>query len=103
MLLLLAVGIVIANIPGLTVTHLFLMYGTLRASTLLPTVLTLRGAELKPVGIVMGIMTALVIGLPIFAYGNIQGSAIFKTMGSILTVVLSGTVSVVLSRRRCEL
>lgn len=103
MLLLLAVGIVIANIPGLTVTHLFLMYGTLRASTLLPTVLTLRGAELKPAGIVMGIMTALVIGLPIFAYGNIQGSTIFKTMGSMLTVVLSGTVSVVLSRRRCEL
>lgn len=103
MFLLLAVGIVIANIPGLTVTHLFLMYGTLRATTLLPTILTLRGAGLKPVGIVMGIITALVIGLPIFAYGNIQESAIYKTMGSILTVVLSGAVSVVLSRRRCGL
>lgn len=102
MILLLAVGIVIANIPGLTVTHLFLMYGTLRASTLLPTVLTLRGAELKPVGIVMGIIIALVIGLPVFAYGNIQGSAIYKTMGSILTVVLSGAVSILLSKRRCE-
>ena len=102
MVLLLAVGIIIANIPGLTVTHLFLMYGTLRASTLLPTVLTLRGAELKPVGIVMGIITALVIGLPVFAYGNIQGIAIYKTMGSILTVVLSGAISIILSKRRCE-
>ena len=102
MILLLAVGIVIANIPGLTVTHLFLMYGTLRASTLLPTVLTLRGSELKPVGIVMGIITALVIGLPVFTYGNIQGIAIYKTMGSILTVVLSGAVSILLSKRRCE-
>ena len=36
MLALLAVSILIANIPGLTVTHLFLFYGTLRASTLLP-------------------------------------------------------------------
>ena len=102
MVLLLAVGIVIANIPGLTVTHLFLMYGTLRASTLLPTVLTLRGSELKPVGIVMGIITALVIGLPVFTYGNIQGIAIYKTMGSILTVVLSGAISIILSKRRCE-
>lgn len=103
MVLLLAVGIVISNIPGLTVTHLFLMYGTLRASTLLPTILTLSGMKLKPAGIVMGIITALIIGLPIFAYGNIQESAIYKTMGSILTVVLSGAVSVVLSRRRCDL
>ena len=34
MVALLAIGIVVANIPGLTVTHLFLMYGTLRAATL---------------------------------------------------------------------
>lgn len=103
MILLLAVGIVIANIPGLTVTHLFLLYGTLRASTLLPTILTLRGIRLNPTGIVMGIITALIIGLPIFAYGNMQGIAIYKTMGSILTVILSGAVSVVWSRRRCGL
>ena len=32
MICLLLVGIAVANIPGLTVTHLFLMYGTLRAS-----------------------------------------------------------------------
>lgn len=42
MIALLGVGILIANIPGMTVTHLFLFYGTLRASTLLPTVMTLN-------------------------------------------------------------
>lgn len=35
MAVLLIAGILIANIPGITVTHLFLFYGTLRASTLL--------------------------------------------------------------------
>lgn len=100
MLLLLAVGISIANIPGLTVTHLFLMYGTLRAATLLPTIFTLKGIELKPQGIVAGIISALIIGLPIFGYGNIQGIAIYKTAGSLLTVILSGAVALAVSRKR---
>ncbi len=100
MILLLAVGIAVANIPGLTVTHLFLMYGTLRAATLLPTIFTLRGIELKPWGIVAGIISALIIGLPIFGYGNIQGIAIYKTAGSLLTVILSGAVALAVSRKR---
>ncbi|MCD7826330.1 MAG: hypothetical protein LUH14_10285 [Clostridiaceae bacterium] len=98
MILLLAVGIAVANIPGLTVTHLFLMYGTLRAATLLPTIFTLRGVRLKPQGVVAGIILALVIGLPVFGYGNIQGIAAYKTAGSLLTVILSGTVALAVSR-----
>lgn len=100
MILLLAVGIAVANIPGLTVTHLFLMYGTLRAATLLPTIFTLKGIELKPWGIVAGIIFALIIGLPIFGYGNMQGIAIYKTAGSLLTVILSGVVALAVSRKR---
>lgn len=100
MISLLAVGIGVANIPGLTVTHLFLMYGTLRASTLLPTVLTLKGVRLKPQGIVAGIISAMAIGLPIFGYGNIKGIAIYKTLGSLLTVLVSGAVALSVSGKR---
>lgn len=100
MILLLVVGIAVANIPGLTVTHLFLMYGTLRAATLLPTVFTLGGVKLKAQGIVAGIISALVIGLPIFGYGNIQGIAVYKTAGSLLIVILSGVVALAVSRMR---
>lgn len=100
MVLLLAVGIVVANIPGLTVTHLFLMYGTLRAATLLPTIFTLKGVKLKSQGVVVGIISALIIGLPIFGYGNITGNAIYKTIGSLTTVILSGTVALIVSRLR---
>lgn len=100
MIVLLLVGIIIANIPRLTVTHLFLMYGTLRAATLLPTMFTLKGVTLKSQGIVIGIVSAWMIGLPIFAYGNIQGIAIYKTIGSLLTVLLSGVIAFVVSGRR---
>lgn len=71
MLLLLGTGIATANIPGLTVTHLFLMYGTFRASTFLPTVFTLRGVNLMPRGIVAGILLSMAVGLPVFGYGNV--------------------------------
>lgn len=100
MVLLLAVGIAVANIPGLTVTHLFLMYGTLRAATLLPTIFTLKGVKLTSQGVVAGIISALIIGLPIFGYGNIQGIAAYKTAGSLLTVILSGVVALAVSRKR---
>lgn len=100
MILLLTAGIAVANIPGLTVTHLFLMYGTLRASTLLPTIFTLKGIRLAPQGIVVGVITAMVIGLSVFGYGNIKGIAIYKTTGSLLTVFLSGAVALAVARKR---
>ena len=100
MILLLAAGIAVANIPGLTVTHLFLMYGTLRASTLLPTILTLKDIRMAPQGIVAGVISAMVIGLPVFGYGNIKGFAGYKTAGSLLTVILSGVVALAVTWKR---
>ena len=100
MILLLVIGIAVANIPGLTVTHLFLMYGTLRAATLLPTILTLKGVALSPQGIIAGVISALVVGLPVFGYGNMQGIAVYKTAGSLLTVILSGAVALAVSRKQ---
>lgn len=97
MLFLLVAGILIANIPGLTVTHLFLFYGTLRASTLLPTVLTLKGVHLIPKGITSGIAASLAVGLPIFAYGTVLNSGIYKTIGSLVTVLLGGLVALIIS------
>lgn len=98
MILLMLLGIAVANIPGLTVTHLFLLYGTLRASTMLPTIMTLKGINLTSKGVTMGIITALVVGLPIFAYGNIYSIAVYKTIGSLITVLSSGLVAILISR-----
>ncbi len=103
MVVLLLVAIAIANIPGLTVTHLFLFYGTLRASTLLPTVITLIGKKLTKNGVYYGVLSSLIVGLPIFAYGSIFNIAIYKTIGSLLTVLLSGIVATVITRREVRL
>ena len=99
MLALLAVSILIANIPGLTVTHLFLFYGTLRASTLLPTVMTLLGKRLSAGGVYAGVLTALCVGLPIFACGNLMDIPALKTIGSLTTVLSSGAVALIASKK----
>lgn len=98
MVALLTVGIAIANIPGLTVTHLFLFYGTLRSSTLLPTILTLKGVKFTPKGIQYGVVAALAVGLPIFAYGTVLNSGPYKTLGSLATVLLGGIVGMMVTK-----
>lgn len=100
MLLVLALAILIANIPGLTVTGLFLVYGALRSTTMLPTVLTLKGKRLSARGVFLGVLASLVIGMPIFIAGTMTGSAALKTTGSLCAVLLSGIVSLALGRRR---
>lgn len=99
MMVLLCISIAIANIPGLDVTHLFLFYGTLRASTLLPTVLTLLDKKLSANGVFNGIIASLCVGLPIFAAGNLMNHSVLKTVGSMTTVLLSGIVALIASRK----
>ncbi len=99
MLLVLALAILIANIPGLTVTGLFLVYGVLRSTTMLPTVLTLKGKALSARGVFAGVLASLAVGMPVFIMGTIVGNAALKAAGSLCTVLLSGVVSVALSRK----
>ncbi len=96
MIVLLIVGIAIASIPDLTVTELFLFYGTLRASTLLPTVMTLKNKKLTSKGIVIGIMVSLCLGLPIFTFGTVMNISLYKTLGSVITVALSGLTALII-------
>lgn len=98
MIALLIVGILIANIPGLTVTHMFLFYCTFRATTMLPTIMTLLNVKLNGTGVTAGIITALVVGLPIFAYGTISGIATYKTVGSLTTVLSAGIAAYFVSK-----
>lgn len=97
MMVLLTIGILIANIQGLTVTHMFLFYCTFRAATMLPTMLTLIGVKLTAAGVVSGIVAALTVGLPVFAYGTVYNLSAYKTAGSLITVLLAGIAAIFVS------
>ena len=81
-------ALLIANIPGLKILHLFLFYGTLRSATLIPTVCTILGRKLNEARTFYGILAAVTIGLPIFAYGNFNGIPAAIVTGSLLTVLM---------------
>lgn len=89
----LILGIAIANIPGITITGLFLFYGTFRASTFAPTVLTLAGKRLKRIA--PGVIASLVLGLPLFAWGTFANLPMAKVAGSLVTLCVSGIVTLI--------
>ena len=99
---LLVVGVLIANIPGLTVTKMFLVYGTLRATTLLPTVMTLMGKKLRATGVIAGVSVSLLTGLPVFAYATINNLSVLKSCAALYTVLISGIVALALSGSKIE-
>jgi Na+/proline symporter len=108
MLVLIVGGIAIANIPGLTLVYLFVFYGTLRSSTLLPTVITLlrKNRSVSEAGIFWGVIVSLVVGLPIFAYGKLENIVPMIIGGSLFTVLASGVIVLLFSayesRKRAE-
>ena len=87
----LAIGV--ANIPGITITYLFLFYGTLRSSVMLPTIFAINGRKMSERGLYYGIMASLIVGLPIFAYGNLHGNIPLILSGSLLTICTSGLMA----------
>lgn len=83
-------AVVIANLPNMQILYLFLFYGTLRATTLLPTIFTLTTNHVSERGVFYGIMGSFVLGLPIFAYGNFGGHTEWIIIGSLTSVLFSG-------------
>lgn len=102
MLLYLGIALLIANIPGLTVTGLFLVYGTLRASTMLPTVFTLLGVKLHEKGVFYGVIGSIALGLPMFLLGSLLNASALKVVGSLLALLTSGIVAMVVSRKEAR-
>jgi Na+/proline symporter len=80
-------ALLLANVPDLKVLHLFLFYGTVRATTFLPTVLLLLRRPLSESSVFYGILGALIFGLPVFAYGNFNGLPLVTTCGSLFTLL----------------
>jgi hypothetical protein len=93
MLVNLVMGIIIANVPGITITGLWLFYGTLRASAMAPTALTLAGKPLR--WVTGGVLVSLVAGLSIFAWGNMADMSAVKVIGSLVTLCASGIISLI--------
>ena len=91
-------GILIANIPDLKILYLFIFYGTLRASTLIPTILTIIYKKLSERGMFYGILTSLCFGVPLFAVAGFNGLTDLKVFASLFTVLASGIIVILFTK-----
>lgn len=98
-ILVLIVGAVIVANSGVTVPQLFLIYGTVRATTMLPTVLTFFDNRLRESGVFYGIILSMVLGIPVFVYGSLNSLWQFKVAGSLFALSISGVVAYVTKER----
>lgn len=85
-------AIIVAN-SGITILYLFLIYGILRSSVLLPTIYAVKGWAMSEKGLFYGILTSIVVGLPVFAYGKLTGNLTLIIIGSLIAVFASGIIS----------
>lgn len=86
-------GLLIANIPGIKILYLFLVYGILRSSVLLPTIYAIKGIKMSEKGLFWGIIVSIFIGLPIFTYGKLNGINSYIIGGAVLALLASGIIS----------
>jgi Na+/proline symporter len=87
-------AIPLALIPGLQIWQFQMFFGTMRASTLIPTILMLVWAKyVHESGVFYGILFALCIGVPMLAYGNVVKDWHFIVAGSLLTIAISGGIT----------
>lgn len=84
-----AAAIGIALVPGVTILSLFLFYGTLRSSTLIPTILTLYVRRIPAWSVFWGVSVAIAAGLPVYACGAIYGNTDLKVAANVGILLIS--------------
>jgi urea-proton symporter len=85
----LAIALAVIYIPGFGLMHLWWIFNTVAACVLAPTLLALYWKKLSAKGVFWGILTAFVVGIPIFIYGNIIGSAVWIVGATLFIIAIS--------------
>ncbi len=88
-------GIGIANIPGMQIWFLWLIYMTFRTATMLPTMISVFTPDnrINEKGVFWGILMSLLIGYPVFFYGHLNKIPTLVSIGMLLTMVISGLLT----------
>lgn len=81
-------AIFIANIPHLQIVHLFLIYGTLRGSTILVTIGSVLDKKWNENLIFWGLITSIFICLPVFIWANLNKKTYLISLTSLATIFI---------------
>jgi urea-proton symporter len=86
-------------IPGFGLKHLWWVFNTIAACIVVPTVLSLYWSKLSERGVFWGVLTAFVIGIPLFIYGNIIDNAVWIVGASLFIIFISTVMCLVMPKK----
>ncbi len=87
----LLIALAVTYIPQFGLFHLWWIFNTIAACVVVPTVLSLYWSKLDARGVLWGVLTAFIIGLPLFIYGNFINNEVM-IVGASLFIILISTV-----------
>lgn len=86
-------GICVANLPGLTIATLWLIYGMFRASVMMPTIYATIGSKMHERGLFYGILTAWLVGWPVYVYASLAKSTPLIVISSLFVVLAPAIIA----------
>jgi Na+/proline symporter len=95
----LLVALAVVHVPGFGLKYLWWVFNTVAACVAVPTVLSLYWNRLGSNGVFWGVLTAFVLGIPLFVYSNLK-EITWLTVASSIGIVLVTTVFAVAMPRR---
>jgi Na+/proline symporter len=85
----LAVALAVIYIPGFGLKYLWWVFNTIAACVAVPTVLSLYWPRLSSSGVFWGVMTAFMLGIPAFIYGNYTNNVTINVMASVGIILVT--------------
>jgi len=95
----LLVALAVVYIPQFGLFHLWWIFNTIAACVMVPTVLSLYWDKLSAKGVLYGVTTAFVVGLPVFIYGNFINNPYWIVGSSLFIVGISTLFCLVMPRK----
>jgi Na+/proline symporter len=99
----LLVAIATIYVPGFGLKHLWWIFNTIAACVMVPTVLSLYYKKLSEKGVVYGVLTSFVIGIPLFIYSNIINNAVYIVASSLFIVAISTLFCFIFKKKNAEI
>ena len=95
MLIILIVAMSISLLPNVQILYIQLLVGSFRAALLVPTILGLFWKKLSGRAAFIGMLTGILVGVPLFVYGTVVNNPTISSFGSLLPIVISSIISIV--------
>lgn len=95
----LLIALAVNYIPQFGLFHLWWIFNTIAACVVVPTVLSLYWSRLSAKGVLWGVSTAFIIGLPLFIYGNFINNEIMIVGASLFIILISTLFCLVMPRK----